>query len=375
MGKDTGNDPVDKITRDENARREAILLGLSLGDRALATEKGLMDIGRAVLVKDNRSNNQKKKDEKERGEVLKRAQEALEHQLAELERLLAEIREEIKRLQDENIQIQKDIDKNNEKIDALKEENERIQNLIDRLDNGESEDAIKKGKEYKKAAEEYRRVTGLDPDEIGARGLLIWMKQRNDADISGANDMNDRMREQIESNVARIKELEKRAAEYQTQIDEIKVARESHDSLRQAQLQKETEEKLVETKQKIAELNKESYGSRIVQKFNQRSHAGVSDQEISKDSAFKSQALSSTEREIETFMKELAKAQKIEDATQRLEQEQRLVVALSPEAADELSMGRHTEYLFNESYFKPLAAESATLSKAASTPSANILPG
>ncbi|HBR68777.1 MAG TPA: hypothetical protein DEA55_05310 [Rhodospirillaceae bacterium] len=107
MGLDNEDDDlVGKITRDVKARTDANLLGLSLGDRTL-TDKGLMNIGRAVFVENKRQDDKKKKEEKERSEALKRVQEALEKHLAA---------------------IYEEIEKHRKAIEAIGELREKIRN-------------------------------------------------------------------------------------------------------------------------------------------------------------------------------------------------------------------------------------------------------
>lgn len=369
------NDLVEAEARKEGERVRTDLMRGMFGDRDIAAGNGRRNLNSKFLARNEILEKKKKEDEKAQSEAFKRAQEALERHLAELEHLLEEIRQQIKHLQEENIQIQKDIDRNNEKINALKEENERIERLMNRLDNGEFPDAIKKEEEYRKAVEEYRRATGLDPDKIAVRDLLLWQKQRNDAEISGANESNRKLDQEIKDNAARIEELEKRAVEYRKQIDELKAAQGGHDLNRQPQVLEESEEKLAETRQRIKELKEKSRYIDIKQEFTQRSYAGVEDRVVADVFAKKPQVLASTESEVESFMKELAKAQKIENRVERLEQEKKLVSTLSPEAVDQLSMDENTERLFGAEYFKPLEKGAAALSKDASVASVNLLPG
>ena len=103
------NDDTDLVNAEalkQKARTDANLLGLSLGDRTL-TDKGLMNIGRAVLVENKRQDDKKKKEEKERSEALKRVQEALEKHLAA---------------------IYEEIEKHHKAIEAIGELREKIRN-------------------------------------------------------------------------------------------------------------------------------------------------------------------------------------------------------------------------------------------------------
>lgn len=325
------NDLVDEEARKEGERVRTDLMRGIFGDRSLSSGNGRIDRGATVLAKNEILNKKKKEDEKAQSEAFKRAQEALERSLKALEEQLEEIREEI--------------EKHREAIKALGELREKIRNGTYNKDDESTRDLLRKA--------------GIDPADI-------------------ANDP-QKAKEKLDDEQARhekaIEELEKIAKEHQKQINELKAAQDGSGSNSHQELLEDARERLSETKQRIKELREEGQGIDFKQKFNQRSNPQLGDRTAAEVVAKKSQALASTESEVETFMKELAKAQKIENRTERMEKEQKLVSALSPEAADQLSMDQHTERLFSEDYFKPLEKENGMLSKDTPSAAANLLPG
>ncbi len=327
------DDRVTEVTRKTKAFIENTLLGISLGTRTLA-EKGLMEMWPSLIVQNEILEKKKKEDEKAQSEAFKRGQEALERALKALEEQLEEIREEI--------------EKHRESIKALGELREKIRNGTYNKDDESTRALLKKA--------------GIDPADI-------------------ANDP-QKAKEKLDDEQARhekaIKELERLAKEHQKQINELKNATQDGHSLKPHQeLLEDTQKRLAETEQRIEALREGGRDIDFKQKFNLRSNPQLEDRTGLE--AIQREILNgqSTENEVETFMKELAKAQKIENRTERLEQEQKLVSALSPEAADQLSMDQHTERLFSEDYFKSLGKgkENGMLSKDTPTAAVNLLPG
>lgn len=325
------NDLVDEEARKEGERVRNDLMRGIFGDRDIAAGNGRRNLNSKFLARNEILEKKKKEDEKAQSEAFTRAQEALERSLKALEEQLESIRDEI--------------EGHRKSIEAIGELRERIRNGT-----------------YNKNDEAVRSLlksAGIDPADI-------------DSDPQRAKEKLDR--EQTRHEKA-IEELERLAKEHQKQINELSAAYDGHGSKLHQELLDDTKKKLSETEQRIKELREEGRDIGFKQKFNQRSNPQLEDR--AKLETIQREILSgqSTENEVETFMKELAKAQKIENRTERLEHEQKLVSALSPAAADQLSMDQHTERLFSEDYFKSLGKESGMLSKDTPTAAANLLPG
>lgn len=338
-----------------------------LAKKDISLEKAIGALGnaRSISNKENLEDGKKKKEEYESAmrTALRHAQKALEEQLDAIQK-------EINRLQNENTQLQSEIDENKIKIEALTNENTQIQNLLSRLEHGESEEDIKNNETYKKTAEQYRKATGKDPDKIGVADLLLWQLQRNDAEIKGLNAENDAKTKQIEENKVKIEDLKVLKKDYEEQ--KLEADKIQDPVLKERELKKIGQE-LGDINKKIKNLVAvENVDARSEQKAIQHSHDGVENRADLNVSSSKLNATLSTESEIESFMKELAKSQSIENRMEKLAREQELVVGLSPEAADQLSMDKHTEKLFSPDYFKPLEGTSTSLAKSSPAFTANL---
>lgn len=370
---DPKDDPVNETTRLAKEKTQRALQ-LSRKEAPLPESTGLMAVSASYKAIHEKIQLERKKAAEQIRFVMKQTLQMIEAQIAEIDR-------QIKRNTDQ-------ISKNNERIEQLRQEIQTTADLQDKIrKDGYDPNDPEQARMLKTLGIDPRRLEGKSQDEIDVYLETLRLAQIHELNaLSGENDRLRKENDQLQKERDRLEKAlgpsRKQTQEFESKTAELAAKSESleersakcqsaeeFERLKQERLRVLGEMKSIESnanelreerKRTIAYKNKDLSNEQIDL---QESHSELEVQKSFKDYEVVDEKFLSPESEIEHFMKELAKSQTIEGKMEKLAREKELVSALSPEAADQLSLDEHTEEMFKPDYFKPLERASASLAK------------